>query len=167
MTAAMQTAAWKFLARRSYRVAILRKSLSRPNIRSMALRFLYRYGEKQFFHTRLDLGGMFGAAPWPRFSGARRRCHSPCRRGRDRLWTSDRAARRPLRVRPLGRRSARTRWDDNPYRSAREFWWCVRRVSGQSLGSAPPFSARGAAMRLHRAGVDQQFRGRSAAVARV
>ena len=37
--AAMQTAAWKFWAKRSYRVAILRKSLRRPNMRSIALRF--------------------------------------------------------------------------------------------------------------------------------
>ncbi len=32
-------------------------------MRSIALRFLYRTGEKQFFQRRLVLGGMFGATP--------------------------------------------------------------------------------------------------------
>ncbi len=32
-------------------------------MRSIALRFLYRTGAKQFFQRRLVLGGMFGAAP--------------------------------------------------------------------------------------------------------
>ena len=51
------------MANRSYRVAMRRKSLRRPNIRSMALRPLYRTGEKHGFHRRLDFGGMLGAAP--------------------------------------------------------------------------------------------------------
>ncbi len=34
-------------------------------MRSMALRLRQRKGEKQFFHLRLALGGMFGMAPPP------------------------------------------------------------------------------------------------------
>ena len=32
-------------------------------MRSMAFLSRYSTGEKQFFHMRLDLGGMFGIAP--------------------------------------------------------------------------------------------------------
>ena len=44
----------------------------------------------------------------------------------------------------------------NQGRSAREFSWCVRRVSGRSPVRAPPFSAAGGAMRFDRGRVDRQ-----------
>lgn len=57
----MQTAAMKFVARRSYRVATRRKSLSRQNMRSMALRLRYSTGEKQGFQRLWDLAGILGS----------------------------------------------------------------------------------------------------------
>src|SRR5215470_10112520 len=45
---------------------------------------------------------------------------------------------------------------DSQGRSAHEFWWYARRVSGRSPVRAPPFSAAGRAMCLDRGGVDRQ-----------
>lgn len=64
----MQTAASKFTALRSYRVATRPKSFNLRNMRSIALRFRQRNGEIQFVHLRFAFGGMFGMARQPRVS---------------------------------------------------------------------------------------------------
>jgi len=114
-------------------------------------------GRNSFSTRDLTSAGCWGRPPWPRSSAGRHRCHSLCRHAPDRSWTSGQAVHRPRRNRPHGPRSAGRRWGGTPCRSGREFWWCAHRATGRSLGSAPPFPARSAAMRFHRGGIDQQF----------
>jgi len=49
------------------------------------------------------------------------------------------------------------RWAGSRDRSARGSWSCARRASGRWPGCAPPFSARGRAVRLHGRGVDKHL----------
>ena len=50
------------------------------------------------------------------------------------------------------------------HRSGRGFWLCGRHGSGRWRDFSPPFAARRRATRLHRRGIDQHLRGRSASL---
>ena len=152
-----QTAARKFRASLSYRVAIRWKSLMRPNIRSLALRPQQRTGEKQFFLRRLTFGGMLGPPPCPRSCGGRYCCHSPCPQAGSRLLACAPTGYLWPCSQPPSRRSAGKPGVGIRYPSGHGSWSCARRGNGRLPACAPPFSTGGAAMRLDRRAVDQHL----------
>lgn len=85
------------------------------------------------------------------------RCHSPCCHGPDGFSAIDQVKHLPRYSRPDCRPSAERQWAGRRSPSACGLSSSARPASGQSLGSAPPFSATGAPVSLYRRGIDQNL----------